>query len=857
MGDCCACETIDDTRFWRWGEEGGEAEALQPPAIAPVSTDSRDEGEPDLTPTPLPTPIVNIQAAPSLPDPFGLAAAFEVLKNPELFTDVTGLEGSQKAALAAFSGSLDVASALSGEAAKLATQQQAARTADRTLAAITQAEADGLLTADQAKALTEAALSRLVGQPDAVESSQAGQAASSQALDDVVDAAVQSGQGEITSSTPDQTVTVSFDGASPTVGAASTVVGVDHPTPPLLQQDLIVDAITKIGPNTFSYAVKGRSRDKAALLTFRQAGKRKRTIELFGKAVVDHGLVVDDPADTSKFLVPLNLRVAYPADPADTNAIAGTDRCPVVVLVHGNHASWAPEFGPATSTLTQIDPATSLPITFDVFETATSVHNVPNFEGYAYLQEDLAKRGIVSVSVDTNFANRFGSLVETRAEMVLAALDHLRALDLDPASRYAGRLDLANVGLMGHSRGGDAVARVVDMNLARPTATRFGIKAVCSLAPTDVTGTTSASPIQLASGELDFYLVVWGTLDGDVSGLGGADNPFGNPFRHYERTGAPKAMVHLDRCEHNRFNTVWQDETKDEHDPTRDPFAGDDFALRAKDVKLVRPGLDHLALAIEYIGGMFAWQLQGNTTARALLQGIAANGRGIPASVQWLFGDRIRLLDTLDSSTPDLPGATRTLVAGQRTDVAALTAPQSTLEPGGDPAKTVAIATHVGARNQLVEVDTAAAPPDSDQVMTLTIPTAEKDWSTDVDTLTFRLGAIYDISSQARIDAGPQPQAATTLVDTAGTTRTVVIAPGFTTSSPARPPFHLVYDEDRPRGARVLNATLLRSETVRVRLDQFGGAAGIDLANVAQLIVQFDETIPARVLFDSFALVKE
>ena len=856
MGDCCACETIDDTRFWRWGEEGGEAEALQPPAIAPVSTDSRDEGEPDLTPTPLPTPIVNIQAAPSLPDPFGLAAAFEVLKNPDLFTDVTGLEGSQKAALAAFSGSLDVASALSGEAAKLATQQEAARTADRTLAAITQAEGAGLLTADQAKALTEATLSRLVGQPDVVQSSQADQAASSQALDDVVDAAVQSGQGEITSSTPDQTVTVSFDGASPTVGAASTVVGVDYPTPPLLQQDLIVDKVVITGATT-SFVVPPGSRDKAELLKLRPTNLKKRTVKAIGKAVIDHGLVVDDPTDTSKFLVPLNLRVAYPADPADANAIAGTGRCPVVIIVHGNHESWEPEFGPKTGTTTVIHPTTGLPVTCDVFDTATSVHNVPSFEGYAYLQEDLAKRGIVSVSVDTNFANRFRSLVETRSDMVLAALDHMRALDLDTASRYAGRLDLANVGLMGHSRGGDAVTQVVDKNLARPTATRFGIKAVCSLAPTDLTGsaTSPVSRTQLSSGELDFYLVVWGTLDGDVSGLGGADDVTGNGFRHYERTGAPKAAVHLDRCEHNRFNTVWQDETKGEDDPTRDPFAGDDPGLPAKDRDLVRSGLDHRALAIEYIGGMFAWQLQGDTTARALLQGIAANGRGVPASVQWLFGDRIRLLDTLDSSTPDLPGATRTLVAGHRSELAALAALESTLEPGGDPVP-VTIAAHVGGRTQVVEIDTAAAPPASDQVMTLTIPAAEKDWSTDVDTLTFRLGALYDITSQARIDAGPQPLAAITLVDTAGKPATVVIGPGLTTSSPARPAFHLV-DYEQKLLSRPRNATLLRSETVRVRLDRFGGPAGIDLANVAQLIVKFDETNATRVLFDSFALVKE
>jgi hypothetical protein len=58
-------------------------------------------------------------------------------------------------------------------------------------------------------------------------------------------------------------------------------------------------------------------------------------------------------------------------------------------------------------------------------------------------------------------------------------------------------------------------------------------------------------------------------------------------------------------------------------------------------------------------------------------------------------------------------------------------------------------------------------------------------------------------------------------------------------------------------GASILNATLFRSETVRVRLDRFGGAPGIDLANVAQMLVKFDNANGTRVLFDTFALVKE
>ena len=118
-GECNACEAIDDTRYWRWSVDG----LLEPPEIAPVSIESPVSEEPDLTPTLLPSPLVSIQNAPDVPDPFGLGAAFELLSKPELFRDITGLEGTQKNAAAAFEASLSAASALGGEAAKLASQQ--------------------------------------------------------------------------------------------------------------------------------------------------------------------------------------------------------------------------------------------------------------------------------------------------------------------------------------------------------------------------------------------------------------------------------------------------------------------------------------------------------------------------------------------------------------------------------------------------------------------------------------------------------------------------------------------------------------------------------------------------------------
>ena len=141
-GACDACETIDDTRYWRWTTDG----QLELPEILPVGTESRAAAEPDLTPTPLPAPLVTIQNAPSVPDPAGLSSAFGLLSTPGVFRDVTGLEGTQANARAAFQASLAAASALGDQAARLATQQELARNAGVVLDRIEQARNDGLIS---------------------------------------------------------------------------------------------------------------------------------------------------------------------------------------------------------------------------------------------------------------------------------------------------------------------------------------------------------------------------------------------------------------------------------------------------------------------------------------------------------------------------------------------------------------------------------------------------------------------------------------------------------------------------------------------------------------------------------------
>ena len=92
--------------------------------------------------------------------------------------------------------------------------------------------------------------------------------------------------------------------------------------------------------------------------------------------------------------------------------------------------------------------------------------------------------GIIAVSVDCNALNGAGGGVQNivdRADLIIDIIAHFQTLDADAARCSSGRIDFGRVGLMGHSRGGDAVVTVPTV-IALPGVT---IRAVLALAPTN------------------------------------------------------------------------------------------------------------------------------------------------------------------------------------------------------------------------------------------------------------------------------------------------------------------------------------------------------------------------------------
>lgn len=221
---------------------------------------------------------------------------------------------------------------------------------------------------------------------------------------------------------------------------------------------------------------------------------------------------------------PINGRVWYPD---------GDGPFPLVLVVHGNHTM--------------------------------EEHSDP---GYAWLGELMASRGFILVSVDENFFNgSWGSHLSTendgRGWMLLRHLDVWQKWNDGAGNPFAGKVDMERIGLIGHSRGGEAAAIAASFNrLSRypddgkvELGGGFSILSVIAIAPSDGQYSPADRPTPL---ENVSYLVIQGGHDSDVSSFLGA-----RQWRRLRFTDGEdhfKASVWSYRSNHGQFNTVWGDD---------------------------------------------------------------------------------------------------------------------------------------------------------------------------------------------------------------------------------------------------------------------------------------------------------
>ena len=207
---------------------------------------------------------------------------------------------------------------------------------------------------------------------------------------------------------------------------------------------------------------------------------------------------------------------------------------PVVLLVHGNH-----EMVKASET------------------------------GYGYLGRYLAQRGYAVFSIDQNFLNYSFYDVEFKKDSMrgendaraFLLLEHIRYLsdgfELD--SKLENKLDFNHIGLMGHSRGGEAVAIAEFFNHVKLLPSyghknlnkNYKIEAIVSIAPTDGQYNPGDRPTQISNVN---YLLIHGTHDMDVTYLAG-----GNQYERLSLDQGPyfKSQVLIYGANHGHFNENW------------------------------------------------------------------------------------------------------------------------------------------------------------------------------------------------------------------------------------------------------------------------------------------------------------
>ena len=310
--------------------------------------------------------------------------------------------------------------------------------------------------------------------------------------------------------------------------------------------------------------------------------------------------------------LPINGRVWYPQ---------GDGPFPLVLIVHGNH-------------------------------------NMKDFSdpGYAYLGQHLASRGFILASVDENFIN--GNLRgenDGRGWLLLEHLKRWRTWNDSLGSPFYHKVDMGNIALMGHSRGGEAVAVAAAFNRLShypDDATlkfnyNFDIKSIVAIAPVDGQYQPAGKPTPVENVN---YLVFHGSHDGDVSAFSG--------LRQYQRIrftdGRPwfKSAVYVYRANHGQWNTVWGNKDNG-------PRSGRWLALTA----LISPD-EQRQFGRVYIGGFLEATLKGKKEYLPMFRDHRTIGQWLPKTmyITRFSESSFRALagfdEDVDVTTGSVPGVT-------------------------------------------------------------------------------------------------------------------------------------------------------------------------------------------------------
>lgn len=178
------------------------------------------------------------------------------------------------------------------------------------------------------------------------------------------------------------------------------------------------------------------------------------------------------------------------------------------------------------------------------------VPEIPSNRGYDYLAQELAARGMIVVSVNANPIN--GGVYRpdeftARADLVnqhLGIWQRLTTTGEGPlSSSFKGHVDMTNVGVMGHSKGGRGVAQQSSDDAHDKWPAGVRVKAVVALEPIPSGGERVS--------QIPFLTVIGGC---DRVSNDAAEQYFDNAA---ERNVVPVHQMTVRGANHSFFNTVW------------------------------------------------------------------------------------------------------------------------------------------------------------------------------------------------------------------------------------------------------------------------------------------------------------
>jgi len=218
--------------------------------------------------------------------------------------------------------------------------------------------------------------------------------------------------------------------------------------------------------------------------------------------------------------IPLHGTVFYPS---------GKGHYPLIIVAHGNFS----------------DPLTS------------------SDSGYDYLLKNLASHGFIAASLDMNFLNGevYGEN-QARAMVILQHLKLFRKWNFVSGTPLRSKIDINNIGMIGHSRGGEAVAGAAFLNIKLHNPKKFEmdfgfkIKSIFTMAPTDGQFPVKGGSAALIPNDVEYFMLQ-GSRDTGTYNFRGIQF-FSKLFSSSRQFRGTKSMLWIYGANHSNWNTVWE-----------------------------------------------------------------------------------------------------------------------------------------------------------------------------------------------------------------------------------------------------------------------------------------------------------